>query len=68
MGDTRKIFVSNIQIFVSNIQDRRVVDESHSARVFISCKPINDKQEAHIKLDLIVLLVLLLYPEPLRLQ
>ena len=31
-GDTRKIFVSNI----------KTVDESHSARVLIGCKPIND--------------------------
>ena len=30
-GDTRKIFVSNI----------KTVDESHSARVLIGCKPIN---------------------------
>ena len=29
-GDTRKIFVSNI----------KTVDESHSARVLIGCKPI----------------------------
>ena len=29
-GDTRKIFVSNI----------KTVDESHSARVLIACKPI----------------------------
>ena len=35
-GDTRKIFVSNI----------KTVDESHSARVLIGCKPItiNHKQ------------------------
>ena len=32
-GDTRKIFVSNI----------KTVDESHSARVLIGCKPINDE-------------------------
>ena len=45
-GDTRKIFVSNIcfkylfQIFVSNIYIFKTVDESHSARVLIGCKPI----------------------------
>ena len=32
-GDTRKIFVSNIIV--------KTVDESHSARVLIGCKPIN---------------------------
>ena len=31
-GDTRKIFVSNIR--------PSTVDESHSARVLIGCKPI----------------------------
>ena len=33
-GDTRKIFVSNI------IKIFKTVDESHSARVLIGCKPI----------------------------
>ena len=36
-GDTRKIFVSNIRPSTSLT---RTVDESHSARVLIGCKPI----------------------------
>ena len=35
-GDTRKIFVSNI----------KTVDESHSARVLIGCKPITRLKRA----------------------
>ena len=35
-GDTRKIFVSNIDDICF-----KYIDESHSARVLIGCKPIN---------------------------